>query len=82
MYVDRFCGQVLRKYLRGTQGLSSASPLSIPTTVAVDNLGNIVWLCDLMPGTSADVMIWEQRGPSRTHGQFFDFEVGAHDGAY
>ena len=23
-----------------------------------------------------------QRGPSRTHGQFFDFEIGAHDGAY
>ena len=51
-------------------------------TVAVDNLGNIVWICDLMPGTSADVMIWDQRGPSRTHGQFFDFEIGAHDGAY
>ena len=50
-------------------------------TVAVDNLGNIVWICDLMPGTSADVMIWDQRGPSRTHGQFFDFEIGAHDGA-
>ena len=51
-------------------------------TVAVDNLGNIVWICDLMPGTSADVMIWDQRGPSRTHGQFFNFEIGAHDGAY
>ena len=32
--------------------------------------------------SSADVMIWDQRGPSRTHGQFFDFEIGAHDGAY
>ena len=50
--------------------------------VAVDNLGNIVWICDLMSGTSGDVMIWDQRGPSRTHGQFFDFEIGAHDGAY
>ena len=27
-------------------------------------------------------MIWDQHGPSRTHGQFFNFEVGAHDGAY
>ena len=50
-------------------------------TVAVDNLGNIVWICDLMLGTSADVMIWDQHGSSRTHGQFFDFEIGAHDGA-
>ena len=45
-------------------------------TVAVDNLGNIVWICDLMPGKSADVAIWDQRGPSRMHGQFFDYEVG------
>ena len=51
-------------------------------TVAVDNLGNIVWIYDLMPGTSADVMIWYQCGPSRTNGQFLDFEVDAHDGAY
>ena len=50
--------------------------------VAVDNLGNIVWICDFMPGTSADVMIWDQCGPSRTHGQFFDFETGAQDSAY
>ena len=27
-------------------------------------------------------MIWDQHGPSRTHGQFFDFQIGAHDGAY
>ena len=45
-------------------------------TVAVDNLGNVVWICDLMPGKSADVTIWDQRGPSRMHGQFFDYEVG------
>ena len=51
-------------------------------TVALDNLGNIVWIYDLMPGTSADAMIWDQHGPSRTHGQFFDFEVGAHDSTY
>ena len=51
-------------------------------TVAADNLGNTVWICDLMPGTSADVMIWDQRAPLRTHGQFFDFEIGAHDGVY
>ena len=51
-------------------------------TVVMDNLGNILWICDLMPETSADVMIWDQCGPSRTHGQFFDFEIGAHDGAY
>ena len=35
-------------------------------TVAVDNLGNIVWICDLMPGKSADVTIWDQRGLTRT----------------
>ena len=35
-----------------------------------------------MPGKSADVTIWDQRGPSRMHGQFFDYEVGNHDGAY
>ena len=27
-------------------------------------------------------MIWDQRGASQTHRQFFDFELGAHDGAY
>ena len=46
-------------------------------SVAVDMLGNIVWIC---PGTSADVLIWEGYGSSR--GDFFDFEVGGHDGAY
>ena len=51
-------------------------------TVVVDNLGNIVWIRDLMPGTTANVMIWDARGPSCCHGQFFDFEMGAHDGAY
>ena len=40
IYVDRFWGQVLRKYLR------------------------------------------DGYGPSHTRGEFFDFEVGGHDGAY
>ena len=51
-------------------------------TVAVDMLGNIVWICPLAPGTSAHVLIWDGYGPSRTRGDFFDFEVGGHDGAY
>ena len=51
-------------------------------TVAVDMLGNIVWVCPLAPGTSADVLIWDGYGPSRKRGEFFDFEVGGHDGAY
>ena len=37
---------------------------------------------DLPLGTSADVLIWDGYGPSRTRGDFFDFEVGGHDGAY
>ena len=35
-------------------------------TVAVDMLGNIVWICPLAPGTSADVLIWDGYGLSRT----------------
>ena len=27
--------------------------------VAVDHLGNIVWICLVLPGTSADVKIWD-----------------------
>ena len=45
-------------------------------------LGNIIWICPLAPGTSADVLIWDGYGPSRTRGDFFDFEVGGHDGAH
>ena len=45
-------------------------------TVAVDMLGNRA------PGTSADVLIWDGFGPSRTRGDFLDFEVRGHDGAY
>ena len=41
-------------------------------------LGNIIWICPLAPGTSADVLIWIGYGM----GDFFDFEVGGHDGAY
>ena len=51
-------------------------------TAAVDNLGNIIWICPLAPGTLADVLIWDGYGPFRTQGDFFDFEVGGHDGAY
>ena len=50
--------------------------------VAVDMLGNIIWICPLAPWTSADVLIWDGCGPSRTRGDFCDFEVGGHDGAY
>ena len=35
-------------------------------TVAVDMLGNIIWICPLVPGTSADVLIWDGFGPSRS----------------
>ena len=51
-------------------------------TVAVDMLGNIIWICPLAPGTSADVLIWDGYGPSGTRGDFFDFKVGGNDGAY
>ena len=27
--------------------------------MAVDYLGNIVWICPVLPGTSADVKIWD-----------------------
>ena len=49
--------------------------------VAADMLGNMVWICPLAPRTSADFLIWDGYGPSRTRGDFFDFEVGGHDGA-
>ena len=32
----------------------------------------------LLPGTSADVMIWDEHGPSPTHGQVFAFEIGGY----
>ena len=51
-------------------------------TLAVNMLRNIVWICLLAPGTSADVLIWDGYGLSRMRGDFFDLEVGGHDGAY
>ena len=51
-------------------------------TVAGDMLRHIIWICPLAPRTSAHVLIWDGYGPSRTRGDFFDFEVGGHDGAY
>ena len=51
-------------------------------TLGVDMLGNIIWICPLAPGTSADVLIWDGYGPSRTRGDFLDFELGGHDGVY
>ena len=50
-------------------------------TVAVGMLDSIIWICPLVPGISADVLIWDGYGPSRTWGDFFDFEAGGHDGA-
>ena len=34
-------------------------------TVAIASFGNIVWICPLAPGTSADVLIWDREGPKR-----------------
>ena len=49
--------------------------------VAVDMSGKIVWICPLAPETSVDDLICDGYGPSHTRGDFFDFEVGGHDGA-
>ena len=51
-------------------------------TVAIDRLGNIVWICPLAPGTSADVLIWDREGPKRVKGHYMDYEIGSMDGAY
>lgn len=56
--------------------------MCIKVTVAIDSLGNIVWICPLAPGTSSDVLIRDREGPSRVKGQFIDYQFGAHDGAY
>ena len=66
---------------RDSSPLRTSSP-SPSCSHAVDMLGNIMWICPLAPGTSADVLIWDGYGPSHTRGSFFDFEVGGHDGAY
>ena len=44
--------------------------------------GNIVWICPLAPGTSADVLIWDREGPKRSKGHYMDYEIGSMDGAY
>ena len=36
--------------------------------VAIDSLGNIVWVCPLAPGTLADVLIWDHARPKRGKG--------------
>ena len=51
-------------------------------TVAIDSLGNIVWICLLAPGTSADVLIWDREGPKRVKGHYMDYEMGSMNGAY
>ena len=44
-------------------------------TVAMDSLGNIIWICPLAPGTSVDVLIWDREGPKRAKGHFLDYEI-------
>ena len=51
-------------------------------TVAIDILGNTVWICPLAPGTSADVLIWDRGGPKRVKGHYMDYEIDSMDGAY
>ena len=51
-------------------------------TVAIYNLGNIVWICPLAAGTLADVLIWDREGPKRSKGHYIDYEIGSMDGAY
>ena len=50
--------------------------------VALDWLGNICWVCPLSPGTTPDGLIWDAQGPQRSAGDFVNFEVGIHDGAF
>ena len=40
-----------------------------------------VWICPFALGISMAVLIWDGYGLSRTHVDFFDFEVGGHDSA-
>ena len=51
-------------------------------TVAIEHLGNIVWIGPLMPSTAPNVIIWDKYGPSRKFGPFKEFKVGNHDSAY
>ena len=50
--------------------------------VAVDMLVTLYGFAPWPPGHQQSVLIWDGYGPSRTQGDFFDFEVGGHDGAY
>ena len=50
--------------------------------VAIDAMGNIIWICPLSPGTSADVLIWDREELKRAKGHCLDYEMGAMDGAY
>ena len=47
--------------------------------VAIDSLGNIVWICLSSHGTSADVLIWDREGPKRLKGSYMDYEIGSMD---
>ena len=50
--------------------------------VAIDSLGNIVWICLLSPKTSADVLIWDPEGPKRYKGHvYMYYEMSSMDGA-
>ena len=49
-------------------------------TVAVDFLGNIVWICPLSPGTTPDVLIWDKEGPQRARGDFLTMKQGSTTG--
>ena len=40
--------------------------------MVVDSLVNIVLVCLVLPGTSADVKIWDKYGPQCTKGYFRD----------
>ena len=44
--------------------------------MAADNIGNIVWLGNLQPGNTLDVITWNKDGPSRSKGPFFDYTGG------
>ena len=37
----------------------------------------VVWMCLFAPGTSADVLNWDCKGPQQVKGYFKDSEVGA-----
>ena len=44
--------------------------------MAVDILVNIVWVCLVLPSTSADVKIWDKDGRQHTKNCFMGFQVG------